>query len=543
MLTARTRAPEHLLQSARVQATVTVLALVAMALVHRAGDGLWFQGDSPRHAMNGVFWWDLLRAGPAHPIDYALRYYARYPALSPATYPPGFYLVEGAAFALLGIAGPVARGVVLLYAVGACAYTMAWARRWMAPAAGWAAALLAVAPTFVLWSNSVMLNIPALALTLGTLYHARRWIETARTRQLALAVGFAIASLGTYYQSAGALVICGLWIVMRQREIIARRHLAWMGILALCGFIPVIAALILAPVQALRHLPSVPYLLRLDTWTYYWRELPGITGWPLLALGTTGLAIGVAWREWRREAAYLLTWILVLVMLTPIVTARDPRYILLVLPAFVLAAVVGVVAVSRRYPITPAWRSTAVVTVAVASVMAGGRTRVPVVTGVREVAEFLKDQAPDDALFFDGDHSGVLVFYVRALDPAFQRRVVLASKLLYSVGPRATFGTVEQNNVRSPDEVIRLLRTRAGCRWIAFESATPGAEPAGRRLLREALSRPDFTLVRSFPMVGYGAQRIDLYRLEGRLDPVTGVDLEFPGYSSATYPQVVPITR
>ena len=64
-------------------------------------DGLWSRGDSPRHAMNGFFWIDYLRDFTIHAKSYALSYYARFPAIDPASRPPLFYLLEGIAFALV----------------------------------------------------------------------------------------------------------------------------------------------------------------------------------------------------------------------------------------------------------------------------------------------------------------------------------------------------------------------------------------------------------------------------------------------------------
>ena len=49
---------------------------------HWGNDGIWFQGDSPRHALNAVFFLDLAKEGIWNPIEYAHRYYARYPAIT-----------------------------------------------------------------------------------------------------------------------------------------------------------------------------------------------------------------------------------------------------------------------------------------------------------------------------------------------------------------------------------------------------------------------------------------------------------------------------
>src|SRR5436305_1225069 len=90
------------LRSRGCQIIGVVLAFVFVAAINRHSDGLWFQGDAPRHAVNGLFWWDLLNALPRDPVQFAVRYYARYPVIAPVTYPPLFYVLEGLTFAIAG---------------------------------------------------------------------------------------------------------------------------------------------------------------------------------------------------------------------------------------------------------------------------------------------------------------------------------------------------------------------------------------------------------------------------------------------------------
>ncbi len=535
------------LNSLSLQVGLLVVAVLVMAVRHHANDGLWFQGDSPRHAMNGLFWWDLLGAMPVNPLDFTLRYYARYPAISPATYPPLFAIIEGAAFALFGTSPYVARGLVLLFGVAAAGYTMAWARRWIAPAAGWTGVFLALTPAIVVWSNSVMLNIPALALALATLYHCRRWIESTSLRQLQLTAVFALATLGTYYQATGVLVICAVWVLVRRREIHAPRQLGWLAILAVCGILPVVATCLIAPVQIVRHLPSVETLRAGGTWSFYWLALPQIISWAWLTVAVSSLASGIWSTRWRREVAYLVGWIVALLVPLSLVTATDSRYILLAIPAVILLAAVGLQALAERFP-SPDGRRPC--TVLLASLTVAGvsawRTTIPRVDGFREVAEFLKVQGPRDAVFYDGSFSGVFVYHVRANDPDFERRVMLGSKLLYSIAPRSTFKPVNENYVSSVEDVIDVLRRRSGCRWVAIQHSrkdSAGTSMLARRLLLEAVARPEFSLVRSFTVTANGVRRIDLYRLEGPLLPVTGVDLQFPNFLADRFTNVVPITR
>ena len=85
------------------QVLVVLLAVLYIGALHLGNDGLWPQGDAPRHATNGIFWWDYLASFPANPVEFTLRYYAGYPAINPIGYPPVFYLLEDAAFSLMAV--------------------------------------------------------------------------------------------------------------------------------------------------------------------------------------------------------------------------------------------------------------------------------------------------------------------------------------------------------------------------------------------------------------------------------------------------------
>ena len=92
---------------------------------------------------------------PVNPLEFALRYYARYPVIQPAAYPPLFYLLQGAAFAVFGISPYVAKSLVLLFAlVGGC-YALAWLRRWVAEEAGWGSLLLMLQPAVIQLSHAI----------------------------------------------------------------------------------------------------------------------------------------------------------------------------------------------------------------------------------------------------------------------------------------------------------------------------------------------------------------------------------------------------
>jgi hypothetical protein len=260
--------------------------------------------------------------------------------------------------------------------------------------------------------------------------------------------------------------------------------------------------------------------------------------------GLMGLAAGFLTERWRRECAYLLAWFIAVILAVSLLPARDQRYVLLVAPAFVIAAAIGVASVAHYFVrFNPAWHVAALAIGLGMATWSAAHTRVSQISGFREIAQYLQEHAPKDAVLYEGHYDGVFGFYVRALDPNFERRMARADRILYEYGPANTFDWIQKSNVASADEAVRLLRTRSGCRWVAIEVRKNRNSVLGRRLLQEAVARPDFELVRSFPIQGARVQRVDLYRMVDDVDPVASLDLTFPSFSNKPFPNVVPISR
>lgn len=532
------------LSSRWCQLAGVAVAFLFVAALHSHNDGLWYQGDAPRHAVNGLFYWDLLKTLPADPVDFAVRYYARYPVINPASYPPLFYIVEGLTYAVFGASPYAAKILVLLLAAMAGCYTLAWARRWIGPPAGWAGAFLAFIPAVVVWSNAVMLNVPAMALALAALYHFRRWLESSRSTQLAVSGIFLAAVALTYYQALTALCVFAGWGLMASRGMRIDRRVWWMAAAVLCALLPIAASLLLAPVNAARHLPSAAFLAGGGSFPFYWKVLARAVGGVMLTLGAVSLTAGVFSLRWRREALFVTVWIVSLMIGVSLVPAKDQRYLLLMAPAFVIAVTIGVACAAEyiaRW--SPASHAIALSAAMALGAWSAGHIRVPEVTGFREIATYLRERAPTDAVLYDGHYDGLFGFYVRALDPHFERRVARGDRLLYEYGPADTFEWIQKSNVASTDEAVAFLTTRSGCRWIAIERRRNPDSVLGRRLLRDAVTRSEFELVRSFPIEGAGIQQVDLYRVVNIVKPVASVNLTFPSFSNKPFSNVVPITR
>jgi len=98
---------------------VAVLLAVLPVLLHGITHGEFFENtDEPAHAVGGLFMADVVRDWPiTHPMQYAYRWYAHYPALGLVHWPPFFYLVEAIFFMVLGPSALAARLAVVPFAL------------------------------------------------------------------------------------------------------------------------------------------------------------------------------------------------------------------------------------------------------------------------------------------------------------------------------------------------------------------------------------------------------------------------------------------
>jgi hypothetical protein len=520
------------------QLLVLLLVWAYMWALQIDNDGLWYRGDAARHALNGFFWTDYLRDFTWDAKSYALSYYARYPAIDPASRPPLFYLLEGAAFTVIGPSPYAAKGLVLGFALMAGLYLWAWLRRWIAPQAGWAAPLFLLLPGVSRWSHAIMLQIPALALSLAALYHARSWLEAPgnATRQFALATALTVLAILTYYPAGMVVFIIAAWTAMRQRWalLLGRKNLVPIA-LAIAALVPC-AWLIArwAPTPLSWVVPAPAALGTLANWTFYFAELKYLCDPHLLVLAGLGAALGVGSGRWRRETLMLLSWILVMYLVLSLLGAKDLRYALLVSAPFVGLAAIAVLMLcdrlaalaARLRPAPAALATAALLSLVAAQVALAANYRVLAMSGYREVASFLAQVAPDEPVFYDGFYDGNFTFYVRAGDDRFRRRVVVGHKLLYTYA--LSPGWRETSFANSPQEVIDLLRRRGGARWFAIEIGKETEKLAPMRYLRQAVKTDAFELVRSFPITGREVDRVDVYRFKLPVAEQDEVELPFP---------------
>jgi hypothetical protein len=510
-----------------------LLATGMVAALHWSNDGLWFQGDAPRHAVNGLFLWDYLAALPENPLDYAVRYYARYPVIAPLVYPPLFYLIEGAAFWLIAPSPYVAKSIVLAFAALAGLYTMAWTRRWAGSWAGWAGACIVLLPGFVRYSNAVLLNVPATAFTIAGLYHLVVWLETGQqTHRRWFGVLTAVAFL-TYYPSAIALPVALVWILLSG----GWRRSRWLWLLPMTIAVLAVVMAVALPQYWDRNAPEIGRLWRVSLWSFYWRQLLALVSPMWIAFGLIGLLLGGIGSR-RRESLWLALAISTVIVCLILLPAESDRYALMLVPMLVIAAFLGAgsAAVPERLrPVLP------VALIATAG-WSAATTRVQVVSGFEGVAAYVRQHGPDDTVLYSGFHDGVFGFYLRAGDPGFRQRMVVAQKVLARYEQDRLFVWRETPYVSTVADVVPLLERSCGCRWIAVERGSADMT-VSESLLRQVLDGPDFERVTSFTIASRMTSRVDLYRFLHPVEPAPAIDLVFPSFNRRIFRNVEPVRR
>ena len=197
---------------------VVSLAVLVIFLANLDSQGLWFS-DMPSHALNGVFYKDLIEDGAfSHPKAYAERYYVQYPSLTVGIYPPVFYVVEAAFFKLFGISPQTAKLTVLFFTL-ICANTLLalyrqWFSLWLAVAAVF---LFLLQPTTLFGQRNVMLEMPFIAISSVAAYCLYVSSMTGRSWALFSAPFFCALAFLTRQSAVFLLPFGVIWMLWGMR--------------------------------------------------------------------------------------------------------------------------------------------------------------------------------------------------------------------------------------------------------------------------------------------------------------------------------------
>jgi Dolichyl-phosphate-mannose-protein mannosyltransferase len=505
-----------------------LLLVVAVALLFRtsptAGDFWW--SDAPRHAMDGVFYYDLARALPlTHLKQWAIDYYLQYPAVTVLTYPPLFALVEALFFSLFGVSHVTAQLTVSAFFLATAYGAYFLARRLVGRIAAFSTALVFVStPIVSLWGRQVMLEIPTFAFLLWSAYFFCRYLDSSKPRDLYLT---ATLVLGAAYTKQPAIFIAPAYLLtlyfVYRKGLFRRAEFWWSAAISAAGIAPLIVFTWLwgrANVQqaAGGGWVKVPRLKE-STWEYVAKyEWPRQLGWIVLGLAIVYCAGALLRKQWRLPKPalfFLAAWILVGYVFFTLIAVTSSRYTIFLVFPLVFFAVLAIV---RGLPakIAPyAALAFAVASFAYTLIM----NHVPYVAGYRAAAQYVCSMAPPDSVvMFSGLRDGSFIFNVKSMPECKNLTVIRSDKLLLRVAiDRRLFG-VEELGVT--ETKFRGMFERYGIRYIVVEPGFWNDLQSMQMLLR-VLHDDQFKLLTTIPIVGNRERKEPPLEVYQNLGPIS----------------------
>ena len=469
----------------------------------------FYNNDETRHVMNGVFLRDFLVDRPVtHPLNYAYEYYAKYPAIAVPHWPPFFYFVEGLFFLVFGISVWASRLAILGFALLGAYFWYRIAERYGPRSRALVSALVfCLLPVVIVFESVTMLEIPQVALCLGTIFFWLRWVERERAADVWAMAGFAAAAMLTSQKSVFLAVFLGLDLLLNRRfQLLRNWHLGAALIASLTAVVPwyLLSFRMLTTSYRRAIGDNFQHVARLQTVLYYPRNLPGQLGIVLLILA----CIGICWVAFRRQSQYrfLLLWVFSAYLSFTLIREKEPRHIIIWLPPLVYFALLGIEAVWpwRR------WLWVAYGALALYFLVIGIRFQRPRLKGVEDAARFVLAQPGSDIVYYQGRLNGDFIFYVRQLDPQKRHMVARDKQVVVT-----NIDYARQPLLLASEEILDFFQTW-GIKYIIIENKD--ADP-GLGVVREVLETDRFERAATFPIQtndAYGEPgEITVYRFHG----------------------------
>jgi hypothetical protein len=500
-------------------AAILVAACTALLLTAPVNGDFWWS-DAPRHALNGVFVRDIIAAHPIHqPMQWAIDYYLRRPALTIMFYPPLFYVAEAVTYTFLGVSQFAAQLTVTLFILLLSASSYRLARlilpRWSAVGAS---LLVIGTPEAALWGRQVMLDLPAYALIAASAVYLAYYVRNGRPYSIYVAAAFLLAAIYTKYNAGFiAPALAAAFVMAKGRAAFKDRHALAAGVLAVVGLLPAIFILTRFGSQNLKSMSGLSGTLplnSLDCWLYYLEVLPAQLGWltTLLCAGGCMVLVHRVFRgRVRWPSGLLLAWLLVGYVFFSLISLKEPRDSLMVLlPLAVAAPLCLLVMLPGRLG-------------ELAGLGLGAGTMlytlivypVPRIEGYHEIVSYLAKNVPIDGMVvYFGYRDGNLIFDLSARTGRPDITVVRVDKLLLSAPVGERRRGIQQADY---DEaaIARMVRD-LGASYLIVQPDFWSDLPVLQRFVK-VVTGPEYVKVAHFAVTGDlstqdGNQGIDVLR-------------------------------
>lgn len=471
-----------------------------------AGEFWWT--DEARHAMDGVFFRDFIIDWPWRtPTEYALRYFGQYPAIAPNWYPPFYAIIEALFYSAFGISDVAAHLTILAFALLGAVVWYFWSCRFLGRTAALLSCLLYLsAPAVLIWTRSIMLEVPAVSMIILSAYAFDRYLERPALKSACFA-GIAVALTLLLKQTTVFIipVLLVYAVISGKREALIRRD-------TVIAYLIVSATLLALFLHALYFGTTATKtivgslatdkawnasLFKLKRWGSHVLALWDTSSF-LFLLAIFGGGLSLLRYPPRRQDFLFLLWIAGwYFMTTAMIPATDAkRYTMYVLPAI---AGLACRPFADFIPAETAIKRVALLVVGAAvawNLLSAWRSEPLFISGYKEAAHFVQEQKISGPILFAGRHDGNFIFHLRAEDKDRKKIVLRGDKVLVSMAVNKDFGV--KSYVDNQSDIVRIL-DKYGIGLIIVESR----DLVGLRefaMLHALLREPRFELLKTIPL-------------------------------------------
>lgn len=475
-----------------------IFSISMLMFITAPTDGSYWDSESARNPLNGVFIRDLLVELPwGQPIEWAKNYYYQYPALTIMFYPPAFYGVEGLWFLAFGASHVSAVALVCTYffffLLGIYRIGCLCISKQLLPAL---IICMSFAPSIALGARHVMLEIPAYTFFVWSLYCAIRYRDGASNVYLYGSLLLALLAVYTKQTSVILALILPLIILPGNfTSVIRNKHTYLSLFLGLVCSIPLILMQIKFGSFNLKSLSTRDDILiekySFEGIFYYFTIADKELGYVLsafmivvffavvmaLVLNKSGSSI---FRHLNRlwvnaSSRSMLSWLLVSFLFFIFVALKTPRHgILFYVPLIFFSFVLFDKVSSGR--IASFLAAVLSVFVAVESLY---YHPVPTVNGYKSAADYVYEKLDENArVGFLGNGDGSFITNFRMIDAQRRFTVTRIDKLLLDVNimPQLGLGAKDIGV-----EEMQVMIRNYGLQYIVVEEGKWASEPVVRR--------------------------------------------------------------
>ena len=468
-----------------------------------SGDFWW--SDESRHAMDGVYFLDLIKDMPiSHLYQYTKQYYAKYPALGLAWYPPFFAMIEAVFYAILGISTFTARFTVIFFALLGISIWYIWIRNiYNYEVAFYSGLLFITTPLVVYWSHAVMLEIPTLTMIILCFYCFYNYFELDKKKYayyLALSLS---AALLTKQTAAFIIPLFFSYILIRKKykKLIKKECIIAYIILAVF-IIPLTIFTLKFGTLGLRvtlgNLKEAGKSGILEQWSYYLYLLPNIVTRPVLILAIISIPFLIKTKD--KKSSLFLLWIFWwYICFSYIFGAQGASkwnyYGIYVVPPLCLLSVLILNSVKNMLntKLTILISSLVLIAICTYQIILSFNIKTPYVPNIyKEAAKFVTQHPKGTTTLVSAYYDGNFIFHVREYDINKRMIILRADKILVSIAVFKKWGVYSY--VYDENDIYKILQDY-GIGYIVVEDRDLIGIKAFK-MLRKTLNSKKFTLVK-----------------------------------------------